>query len=275
MQAHSNPALKKYYTVALLAWQDSLVYRFNALVWVLYAVLPAITLMLVWLAAYSSDAAKTIGGYDLPQMMTYYLLVTALSVAITPHPEWEMAQQIRDGKITGFITRPIGYYGYRLVQETSYQIVKTIMFLPTLLLMIWLFRAYLELPPFNAANFSLFLLSTLLAYALLTQIKFLVGISAFWIAEAAGFLEIWNTLMAVFGGRLIPLTLMPYWLQALSYAMPFELLYSFPMQILMGQATPEILVWGFGRQLVWLVVLSVMVRVVWRRGLVAYEAYGG
>lgn len=275
MQAYFHSSFKKYRTVAALAWQDSMVYRFNALVWVLYAVLPAATLMLVWLAAYRSGNKTEVGGFDLPEMMTYYLLVTALAVVITPHPEWEMAQQIRDGKITGFITRPIGYYGYRLVQETSYQMVKTVMFLPTLLVMLWFFRSYLRLPPFDAGRMGLFLLSTLLAYALITQIKFLLGISAFWIAEVSGFLEIWNTMMAVFGGRLLPLNLMPDWLQWLGNLLPIELLYSFPMQILMNRITTEELWWGFVRQLLWLGVLSLLVRWMWRRGLVAYEAYGG
>src|SRR5687768_3434482 len=94
--ARAKPMLKSnewkmYWTVMLLGWQDSLVYRFNALIWVLYAILPSLTLMLVWLAAYKTGNNAEIGGFDLRGMITYYLFVTALSVVITPHPEWEMA----------------------------------------------------------------------------------------------------------------------------------------------------------------------------------------
>jgi ABC-type uncharacterized transport system permease subunit len=32
---------------------------------------------------------------------------------------------------------------------------------------------------------------------------------------------------------------------------------------------------GFGVQVMWLLGLSVLVRVAWQRGLLAYEAYGG
>ena len=77
--------MKKYWTVAALGWQDSLVYRFNALVWVLYAVLPSLTLMLVWIAAYRSGNHASIGGFNLEQMITYYLFVSTLSVVITPN----------------------------------------------------------------------------------------------------------------------------------------------------------------------------------------------
>jgi ABC-2 type transport system permease protein len=201
--------------------------------------------------------------------------VTALSVAITPHPEWEIAQQIRDGKITQFIVRPIGFFGYRLAQETSYQIIKTAMFLPAFALLVVLFRPYIHLPPFDAARWGLFLLAALLAYALLSQVKFLLGISAFWIAEPGGFMEIWNVLTGIFSGRMLPLTLLPGWLQSLGAVLPFASLYAFPVEILLDRTTPDQLLAGFARQIVWLALLSFLVHRTWRRGLLAYEAYGG
>ena len=267
--------IRKYGTVAALGWQDSLVYRFNALVWVLYAVLPSATAMLVWLATYESHSSTRIGGKTLPEMLTYYLLVTALSVAITPNPEWDIAQQIRDGKITPFIVRPIGYYGYRVAQETSYQVIKTAMMLPALGVLVWGFRAHLEMPSPTFAQFALFLCASLFAYALLTQIKFLIGISAFWIAEPGGFMEIGNLLMGVLGGRLLPLSLLPSGLQFLSVALPFASLYDFPIRLLQGQATSLQIIQGFAVQGAWLLVLSLLVRRAWRKGLLAYEAYGG
>ena len=198
--------MKKYWTVAAMNWQESLTYRFNAFIWVLYAVLPSLTLMLVWRAKYAaSGGAPSPGGLTLPQMMTYYFFITALSVVITPHPEWDIAMQIRDGKITSFIVRPIGFYGYRLFQETAYQVLKSLMLLPALGVMLWIFHRDLRWPPFEASRFALFLLSALLAYGLLTQIKFLLGLSAFWISEPGGFLELWHTLISVLGGRLLPI----------------------------------------------------------------------
>lgn len=267
--------MKKYWTVALLGWQDSLVYRFNALVWVLYAVLPSVTFMLVWLATYQSSDGAEIGGRTLPEMMTYYICVTALSVAITPHPEWDIAQSIRDGKITQFIVRPIDYYGYRFAQETSYQIIKTFMMLPALALVVWAFREYIDVPWMGFSRLALFLGSIVLAYALLTQIKFLLGISAFWIAEPGGFLEIWNILTGVFGGRLLPLNLLPGWLLVAGQVLPFASLYAFPMELLLGQPSTQDILSGFARQTIWLLGLTALVRWSWNRGLLAYEAYGG
>lgn len=267
--------MKKYWRVAVLGWQDALVYRLNAVIWVWYSVLPAITLMWVWQAAYQARGQHAIGGFDLLGMMTYYLFVTAFSIVITPHPEYDTAQQIKDGKITQFIVKPIGYFGYRLAQETAYQTVKTTMLLPAMGLMICLFRADLRLPTLTGAQWSLFLLSSLLAYLILSQLKFLLGISAFWIVEPGGFLEIWNTLVAVMAGRLLPITLLPGWLQSLGTVLPFASLYAFPMRLLLAHATSEEIKLGLTRQLLWLTFLTFVVRWAWRRGLRDYEAYGG
>lgn len=260
--------------VAALGWQDSLVYRFNALVWVLYAVAPSLTLMLVWLAVYAGPTQQ-VGSFDLSAMMTYYLFVTALSVAITPHPEWEMAQAIRDGKITPFLLKPVGYFGYRFAWETSYQVVKTAMMLPAFGLLWWIFRDYISLPPFDAIRVGLFLLSALGAYIILSQVKFLLGTSAFWIVEPGGLMEIYNVVSGLFAGRLLPIELLPDWMQTIAEWLPFAILYSFPMTILQARATPDELVWGFARQVFWIAILSFVVRWGWRRGLLAYEAYGG
>jgi ABC-2 type transport system permease protein len=267
--------MKKYWTVAQMGWQDALVYRANAFIWVLYAALPAITLMLVWRAAYASGTNTSRSGLNLSEMMSYYVCVTALSIVITPHPEWETAMQIRDGKLTAFIVRPIGYYGHRVAQETSYQMLKSLMMLPSLGLMLWIFHEDLKFPALDVGRWSLFILAALLSYILLTQIKFLLGISAFWIVEPAGFLELWHTLLAVLGGRLLPLGELPPWVQAVATYTPFASLYTFPVGLFMGTIEAGNILPGFAMQLLWIALLTVGVRFLWQRGLLAYEAYGG
>jgi ABC-2 type transport system permease protein len=107
------------------------------------------------------------------------------------------------------------------------------------------------------------------------QLKFLLGITAFWLAEIGGLMEISHMFLGLFGGQLLPLSLLPGWLQNVAGVLPFSVLYAFPMEVLLGQATAQTLLWGFVRQIVWIAVFTIAVRHVWRRGLVAYEGYGG
>lgn len=267
--------MKTYWKVAVLGWQDSLVYRFNSLVWILYSVLPSLTLMLVWLAAYEGHPKSEVGGFDLPSMLTYYLFVTALSVAITPNPEWDIATTIRDGKLTPFLLRPVGYFGYRFAWESSYQIVKTAMMLPAFGGLWWVFRAYIRVPTLDFGRGAAFVLACALAYVILSQLKFMLGLSAFWLQEPGGLIEIWGVLMGLFAGRLLPLALLPAWAKTVGDILPFSVLYGFPMDILMNRLPAESIALGLLRQLLWMGVLGLAVRLMWARGLRQYEAVGG
>ena len=265
-----------YWKVAVLGWQDSLVYRFNSLIWILYSLLPSLTLMLVWLAAYGSKAAGSrFGGLDLGAMMTYYLFVTALSVMITPNPEWDIAQTIRDGKLTPFLLRPVGYFGYRFAWESSYQVVKTAMMLPAFALLWWGFREYISVPPMGLVRGLGLFVSCALAYVMLSQMKFMLGLSAFWIQEPGGLLEIWNLLSGFLAGRLLPLALLPSWSRTVADVLPFGVLYGFPMDILLGRIGNEAIAFGLLRQVLWIAVLGACVRLMWARGLRQYESVGG
>lgn len=268
--------MKTYWKVALLGWQDSLVYRFNSLIWILYSLLPSLTLMLVWLAAYGTGGAGTrFGGFNLSSMMTYYLFVTALSVAITPNPEWDIAQTIRDGKLTPFLLRPVGYFGYRFAWESSYQVVKTAMMLPAFALLWWSFRAHIAIPPLGLIRGLALFTSCALAYVILSQLKFMLGLSAFWFQEPGGLIEVWNVLAGLFAGRLLPLALLPAWARVVGDVLPFGVLYGFPMDILLGRLENEAIWFGLLRQLLWMGVLGLGVRIMWARGLRQYESVGG
>jgi ABC-2 type transport system permease protein len=274
-RALALPNWKKYATVAAIGWQDSLVYRLNALTWIAYTLLPSLAFMLVWLARYGDAPEQKIGGFSLGEMIAYYLLVTLLAVAITPHPEYEVSRDIRLGKVTQFLTRPIGFWGYLLARETAYQIMKTGMALPAFAVVAFLFRASIRWPAPSFSQLALFVISALGAFLLLMQIKYLLAISAFWLGEVGGILEIWNILIAVFAGRLLPLDLLPSWARAAGAWLPFHLLFDFPMRLLLGRIEAREVAVNFGLQVLWAAVLGILVRVGWKRGLRAYEAYGG
>jgi len=273
--AFKLPSMKTYWKVVVLGWQDSLVYRFNSLVWILYSVLPSLTLMLVWLAAYQGHPQSQLGGFDLSSMLSYYLFVTALSVAITPNAEWDIAHTIRDGKLTPFLLRPVGYFGYRFAWESSYQIVKTAMMLPAFGLLWWAFRAYIHIPALGVWQVGAFILACLFAYVMLSQLKFMLGLSAFWLQEPGGLMEIWGVVSGLFAGRLLPLALLPLWARTVGDVLPFSVLYAFPMDILLGRIGAPAIWFGLLRQLLWMAALGMGVRVMWARGLRQYESVGG
>ena len=85
----------------------------------------------------------------------------------------------------------------------------------------------------------------------------------------------WNRPDTIMRPTLLPLALLPGWAQVAANILPFSILYAFPIQILLGQADSAAILQGLVRQLAWILVLAFISGITWRRGLLAYEAYGG
>lgn len=265
--------LRKYAVIMSICWQDVLQYRGNALGWSLFEVVPSLTMILVWMAAYR--ARDHIGGLNLNEMVTYYFAMTLLAICITPHYEWELAHDIREGRISQHLVRPIDFFWLRAIQETAWQTMKGGLFLPGFAVMVFLFRHLVQFPSLTADSWLAFALSCALTYVLFLELKFLLGISAFWVGSAGGFIEVWYMLMMVFSGQFAPLTVMPEIIQRVGEFLPFHYLYYFPLTILLGKAHGGAVLSGLWVQTIWVMTAFVAVRLTWRAGVRAYEGFGG
>ena len=75
-------------------------------------------------------------------------------------------------------------------------------------------------------------------------------------------------------GRLVPLTLMPDWVQTLAWLLPFRWTFYFPIETLVGELSNAELLAGLGMQLVWTLIGIALFSLVWRRAVRHYTAVG-
>ena len=85
---------------------------------------------------------------------------------------------------------------------------------------------------------------------------------------------LWQRASFVFAGQIAPIALMPGWLQAISYGLPFWYMQGAPTEILRGGVSPERVLLILAGQVVWLGVCFAAFQVIWRRGVRAYSAVG-
>ena len=79
----------------------------------------------------------------------------------------------------------------------------------------------------------------------------------------------------LFSGFLMPLAILPEWLQQLAEALPFQYLIYFPVMIFIGKVDASAFVNGLIMQLVWILAFAAAIHLFWRAGLRRYTAYGG
>ena len=75
-------------------------------------------------------------------------------------------------------------------------------------------------------------------------------------------------------GRLVPMPLMPNWVQDVAGFLPFQWSFYFPIQTLVGDLTNAELLGGLAMQVFWTVVGIGVFSLVWRYAIRRYTAVG-
>jgi ABC-2 type transport system permease protein len=113
------------------------------------------------------------------------------------------------------------------------------------------------------------------AYLIRTMFQEALGMLCFWTTRGAAIFDLWITTELLLSGRLVPLPLMPDWVQDVSRFLPFQWAFYFPIESLVGDLSNEELVRGLGTQLLWILIGFAIFRVAWKHAIKRYSAVGG
>ena len=109
--------MKKYLQVLNVGIQNTLAYRLNFFFWAAFNLIPLAATIFLWRTIYASKpVGSDVAGYELAQMISYYLIVSVVdALTAVNEDDWQIAAEIRDGLISQFLLKPINYLAYRLV----------------------------------------------------------------------------------------------------------------------------------------------------------------
>ena len=270
----SNHHLDKYLKIFAVGLQNTLVYRWNFLLRVLFEIVPLFGTVYLWRAIFGTRET-TIGGYQFHSMVYYFLLTALFSSLITPtDDEWQIAADIRDGQINTLLVKPVSYFAYRLGLFFGYRVTSSLFTLPIVLLIFTYFHSYITLPQsfstWIIASISLFLAALLqffLAYA--------IAMIAFWLLEISTVVFIVFSFEYFLSGHMFPLDLMPAWFRSAQTWLPFTYELYFPVAVFQEKITGQRLVEGLLIQFCWVIVVWIIGNRLWARGLRRFQAVGG
>lgn len=266
----------KYGHVMAVGLQNTLVYRVNFFVRATFGLIPLLATILVWRAIYAGKGAgSAIEGYSLAQMTTYYVIVSLVDMltAVTDD-DWQIAADIREGTISQFLLKPLNYLVYRLCLFGAGRAVYTAVALVPVGVFAFLLRNDL-VPPADWLHLGAFALAIVLTGLLQFLISFTMALLAFWVLEVSTFIFILFAVEFLASGHLFPLDILPPSLVGLLAYTPFPYQMFFPVSIYLGRTTGAEIWQGLAVQALWVVMMAILARTVWERGLRRYGAYGG
>lgn len=267
--------MRKYWHVINVGIQNTLTYRVNFLFRAAFGLIPLMATIYLWRTIYASKGTGDVAGYTLASMTSYYLLVTLVdALTAVTEDDWQIAADIRDGGINGFLLKPIDYLTYRLCLFLAGRVI----YLGVAIVPVGLFIFYLRdyvVGPTHPELMGWFLLSVGMTALLQFLMSYTMALLSFWVLEVSTFIFILFALEYIAGGHLFPLDILPPAVATVLYYTPFPYQLFFPVSIYLGQTTGEALWRGLMIQAAWTIGFYFVARFVWSRGIRKYSAFGG
>jgi ABC-2 type transport system permease protein len=259
-----------YLTTMKIAVIEQFQYRVANYFYMIGMIAEPVIYLVVW-STVANEQGGEVGGYTAGGFAAYYIvwtLVRNMNIAFTPYG-WEW--RIQQGRLTSELLRPIFPLHWDVAFFAGWKFVVIILWLPLAAFLAWVFKPTLN--P-TLAEVGVFFLAIWGAYMIRTMLLSLLGMITFWTTRVSAIYELFFALELVLSGRLVPMSLMPDWVQQVSSYLPFKWTFQYPIEALVAHLNPQELLGGLGMQTLWILVGLAAVRVMWNMGIQRYSAVG-
>jgi len=223
----------------------------------------------LWRVVFRSAGTEIINGLTLNDTIWYLLLAETLELG-RPRLSRIISEQVKDGSIAYLINKPYNFLIYQLANGLGESLPRLGMLFVIGGALVWVMAG----PPPNIINWPVALLALVGAWLLHFCVNALIGLAAFVSEEVAPYEWIYQKLVFIFGGMLIPLDFYPQWLQSVAKSLPFAYMMYGPARLFVEPSLP-IFIQIISGQLIWLAVLGSIVALAFSRGMRRLAINGG
>jgi ABC-2 type transport system permease protein len=231
-----------------------------------FYVLVTVVLGSLWRAAAGANGGS-VAGYSVVAITWYVAMTEATTVSIRQRLISDVGRDIGSGAIAVELLRPAPVLGVRLAAELGHVLPR----LAACVLTGAVLSGIVAGPPPHAAALALAIPSLVLALACNLAAQYAFAGTAFWLRDAGSAWFLYQKLVFIMGGMLIPLEALPDWLHRVASVLPFQAMSYAPARLASGHFEPVLLVEQAG----WLVLLLTVAAAVFRAGERRLQVVGG
>jgi ABC-2 type transport system permease protein len=222
-----------------------------------------------WRAIYGGTQA--IAGLSLNTTLTYILLAQVFRPLTDVDLISEFGYNLREGGIVHLLLRPLNFQGMFYAHMAGNLAMQMVLQIPLALVATFVFGLRW---PTDPRVWAAFLVSALLGYTALYFFIYSVACLTFYTTEVWGLSVLFFGMSLFLSGGLVPLAMMPGWLQTVVLSIPFAQALAVPINILTGitplTQIPKVwlgqVIWVFGLWLASRLVFRVAIRKVTVQG---------
>ncbi|MCK4261441.1 MAG: ABC-2 family transporter protein [Halanaerobiales bacterium] len=243
-------------------------YRFNLLFSFLFSSIPLFITILIWNAVYRSNNqfAENVGFTAIE--MIGYLIFANIAFKLVETNNYEVSNEIRNGDLNKYLLKPFSYIRYKAINLLSKFTIKIVIYAIPILISMVVFKI-------SILKIFLFAMAVLLALVLNYLLNLVLSFLTFWLLNISGIFALIQFVTSFLAGILVPLNLFPNWLRTLSEFLPFKYLGYAPSVLIFTDVGYKEVLSVFIGAVIWIVILWVLVKFLWKVGIKEYGAFGG
>lgn len=261
--------MQKYLSLFNITLQEIFAYRLNMAMWRVRQVFIFLIPFFIWKSVLGQGGE--IYGYAFPAIMTYLFGTTVLRSLVMGSRTVDLGWMINSGYLTIPLMRPISTFGLFFVRDLADKFFNLGFMFIELPLIYFAFRPpiFLQSDPYTI---FLFICSIAMAILIYFFINVIFGSFSFWSRDVWAPRFLLMVIMEFATGAMFPLDMLPsVWQNALHFT-PFPYLLYAPLKIYLG--TDPMLSTHLFASVGWVIVLGLLARLIWRKGIKSYEAEG-
>lgn len=220
---HKPPGLRttagKYGAMTAIMLQNQLAYVWDTVNRAFFIVIIMFVFVQLWSAVYAGQGADAIAGLTLSQTIWYFLIAEVMELGKVRH-DMRISDEVKDGSIAYTLIRPYNYLAYHFFNGLGELVVKMAM---VFVLGLPLVAYYAGAPPVAVGHLPAVLLVAALAIGIDFFVFSIIGLLAFVTEDVSSFRLIYQKLVFVLGGLMLPLDFLPGWLERIARLLPFNL----------------------------------------------------
>jgi ABC-2 type transport system permease protein len=230
-----------------------------------YAVVASVVATL-WRAAAASHGGS-IAGYTGHQLTWYIITSEAAIIAVEVRLIEDIGNDIVSGSVVVEMLRPVSVVWLRIATEFGRSLPRLLACVAVGTVLATIFAG----PPASIGALVVAAPALVLAVACNIVAQHAFAAAAFWVRDARSTWFLYQKLVFILGGMLLPLQFLPGALHAFALALPFVAMAYVPARLASGHFEPQLL----AVQCVWLFVLAVSTTIVFTAGEKRLQVAGG
>jgi viologen exporter family transport system permease protein len=262
-------SFKKYWFIYQITLINSLAYPGELIGRSLMIIPFMLVFYQLWKVTFSATGVDVINGLTVQNMLWYLMMAETIELGRPPLAR-TISENVKDGSIAYLLNKPYDFMLYQFSTAMGETIFRAMMNAIFGGVTVW----FLVGAPEHPIGFLIAIPAVIGAWVLHFCINAMIGLLAFVVEDVSAFTWIYQKLAFIFGGMLIPLDFYPHWLQVLAKALPFSSTIYGPARLFVTPS-PQLFMNVILLQISWIVILSLTLTLVYRRGLTQLTINGG